>query len=105
MASQTRTCKFAYPCICTHTYTVYLSSDDDEKKIYTTVYQRILKFIPGLKKFLLINRDSDPAKLYKLIEGVSRSHVSHYRTENYHTDTEGMQQRPLRHVQACQPVH
>ena len=73
------------------TYTVYLSRDDDEKTIYSTAYQRILEFIPGLKKFLLVNGDSDPAKLYKLIEGVSCSCVlSHYTTESYHTDTEGL---------------
>lgn len=80
------------------TLTQYVSRDDDEKAIYRTAYESIIEFIPGLKKFLLVNRESDPEKLHKLIEIVSRAHVSHNTTNLYCTDAERMQHRSVRHV-------
>ena len=70
--SQFRTCKVYSFCACSHTYAVHLSRDDNEKTLYTTAYQKIVKFILGLKKFISANQDSNSVKLYNLIGIVSR---------------------------------
>jgi hypothetical protein len=74
----------------------HLSRDDNEKALYSTAYKNILEFIPGLKKYLPVNRDGDWGRLYKLLEKVRRTHVSH-NTINIHctTDAEREQHRPL----------
>ena len=67
ITSRIQTCKLSHFCACSHAYTVHLSSDNN-KKHYSSAYQKITKFIPSLKKFILANRDSDPVTLHNLIE-------------------------------------
>jgi hypothetical protein len=68
----------------------HLSRDDDEKAVYSTAYKNIIQFIPGLKKFLPINRDGDCEKLSSYIEKVSHAHISHDMTNNHRTGAERM---------------
>lgn len=73
-----RTCKLPYPQACTDTYAVPLIRDDNEKAVYITAYEKIIKFIPGLKKYLPLTGDGDLEKLHKLLEVVSHfnAHIS-----------------------------
>jgi hypothetical protein len=63
----------------TDAYTVPLSRDDDDRAVYYTAYQNIIKFVPGLNNLIALNRDGDLESLHKYIDIVRcfSSHTSY----------------------------
>jgi hypothetical protein len=99
------TCKLLYFCGHSVAYPVHLTRDDDQKTVYRTAYQNIIKFIPGLKKFLPVNNGANTEELHGLIESVSCAHTSHVMTTDYCIDAERVQRRPLRSSQTNKSIY